>query len=403
MEKNILEPKLDIKTINEILQDTFYFKILLEFKKKLKNVEAKRYLTMFMKYLAITFAYELSICMERCKILDKDAFFKTNMKKRVRDERQWLHQDIANSRKMNNKILQMGINFNDLIYDLNIIVKDEKLLDLNFEDFNEDQDLDFWNSVFYLSEQTLETIFKVFDEIIENDISKLLFKIIDQYQSKNILNKMNNEMNGTRYSYSVFKLFNKFDNLEIIDKIFILYRYRLVSSIIMIDKIFKENELNVSIKPLINLEFNSFLRKYRALIICIIGNDLMKMNSRFSKSILNEIKDNIDKSFFPLNRQQRDNIHYSVITEFSEKELLFLDEMQYKYLNIIYKNFIENINLNIDEDDILMTNFLICCQDKGLTSEEIKLNYESLYLEYYYTKNIDNKNKPFNEMKNDLN
>lgn len=141
MEKNILEPKLDIKTINEILQDTFYFKILLEFKKKLKNVEAKRYLTMFMKYLAITFAYELSICMERCKILDKDAFFKTNMKKRVRDERNWLHQDIANSRKMNNKILQMGINFNELIYDLNIIVKDEKLLDLNFEDFNKVQEL----------------------------------------------------------------------------------------------------------------------------------------------------------------------------------------------------------------------------------------------------------------------
>lgn len=65
------------------------------------------------------------------------------MKKRVRKERQWVHQDITNSRKMKNKILNMGLNFDELVYDLNLIVKDDKILDMNFEKFGENQDLDF--------------------------------------------------------------------------------------------------------------------------------------------------------------------------------------------------------------------------------------------------------------------
>lgn len=242
----------------------------------------------------------------------------------------------------------------------------------------------------------METIFKVFEDNFKIDVSKSIFEITDKYLVKKILNNINNEIVGTRYSYSSFKLFNKSKNLEMVDKVFILYRYRLVSSIIMTDKIFKGNELNVSIEPLVNLEFDKYLRKYRALIICIVGNDLMKMNSSFSKNILNRIDDKIDERFFQLNRKQRNNIHYSEINNFSNDELLYLDEMQYAYLDIIYKCFTDNINLNISEDDILMTNFLNCCKDKGLTSEEIKSNYESLYLEYYYKGNINSQNKSSN-------
>lgn len=35
-----------------------------------------------------------------------------------------------------------------------------------------------------------------------------------------------------------------------------------------------------------------------------------------------------------------------------------------------------------------MTNFLKCCRTKGLTTEEIKENYEKLYLKYYLTGKI---------------
>ena len=260
---------------------------------------------------------------------------------------------------------------------------------MNFEEFGENQDLDFWNSVFYLNEQTVETIFKVFDEKFNVEVSKPLFKITDQYLTQRVLNKVKFKIDGTRYSYSSFKLFNKSENLETVDKIFILYRYRLVSSIITIGAIFEGNELKVTVEPFFNLDFNNYLRKYRALIICIVGNDLMKMNTAFSKTLLNVINNKIDEKFFPLNRKIRDNIHYSVISTFSEEELSYLDKMQHIYLDIIYNYFINNMNINIDNDDILMTNFLNCCRENELTTEEIKTNYENLYLEYYYTGSID--------------
>lgn len=139
--------------------------------------------------------------------------------------------------------------------------------------------------------------------------------------------------------------------------------------------------MTISINPLFSLDFNNYLRKYRALIICIIGNDLSKMNTLFSKTIWNAINDKIDKNFSPLNRRIRDNIHYSIINTFSDEEL--------SYLDIVYNYFINNLNLNIDDDDILMTDFLSCCKEKELTSEEIKADYEKLYLEYYYTGSID--------------
>lgn len=388
-----LNPDFDTITINEIMQDTYFFYMLLELKRKLNDIESKSYLTMFIKGLAITVTYELAVCLEKCGILDKDTFFKQNMKKRVREERQWLHQDITNSKKMKDKIEKMGLNFDELVYDLNLIVKDGKILDMNFEQFGEYEDLDFWNSVFYLNEQVMETIFKVFDEKFKVEVSNSLFDITDKYLTTKILDNVKYKIDGIRYSYSSFKLFNKSKNLEINDKIFILYRYRLVSSIIMIDKIFKDNKLKVFVDPLFSLDFNNYLRKYRALVICILGNDLMKLNTLFSRTILNDINNKIDEKFFPLNRKMRDNIHYTIINIFSNEDLLFLDEMQYKYLNIIYNYFIDNTNLNIDDDDILMTNFLNCCREKGLTPEEIKENYENLYLEYYYTRDIDNQGR----------
>lgn len=141
------------------------------------------------------------------------------MKKRVRKERQWVHQDITNSRKMKNKILNMGLNFDELVYDLNLIVKDDKILDMNFEKFGENQDLDFWNSIFYLNEQTMKTIFKVFDEKFNIELSKPLFEITEPYLTKRMLNKVIYKINGTRYSYSSFKLFCKSENIETVDKI----------------------------------------------------------------------------------------------------------------------------------------------------------------------------------------
>ena len=382
------KPTFNISTINEIMQDTDFFYMLLETKRKLKNIEAKSYLTMFIKGLAVAINYELSVCLENCGILEKDKFFKSNMKNKVRKERQWLHQNICNSNKINKKIQEMGLDFSNEVYDLNVVIKNNKILDINFEQFGEDENLDFWNSVFYLNEQVIETIFKVFDEKFESNISKKLYKMTDAYISEKILNSIKNKINGKRYSYQSYKLFSKSTVLDTIDKIFILYRYRLISSIILIEKVFYGKELKISIDPLFNLDFKNYIRKYKAISICIVGDELMKMNTDFSNSILKDISNQIDAKFFPLNRKVRDNIHYSRINEFSNEEIEYLDTKQSEYLNIIYKHFINKINLDINNDDIFMTNFLKCCKAKGLNAETIKENYEKLYLEYYLTGKI---------------
>lgn len=346
MKNNIQDkPIFDTSAINEIMQDTYFFYMLLEIKRKLKNIEAKSYLTMFIKGLAVALNYELSVCLENCGIIEKDKFFKPNMKNKVRKERQWLHQNICNSNKINKKIQEMGLDFSNEVYDLNVVIKNNKILDINFEQFGDDENLDFWNSVFYLNEQVIETIFKVFDEKFESNISKKLYEMTDVYISGKVLNPIKNKINGKRYSYQSYKLFSKSIELDAIDKIFILYRYRLISSIILIEKVFYGKELKISIEPLFSLDFKNYIRKYKSISICIVGDELMKMNTDFSNSILEEINNKIDAKFFPLNRKMRDNIHYSEINEFSNEEIDYLDTKQSEYLNIIYKHFINKINL----------------------------------------------------------
>ena len=83
-------------------------------------------------------------------------------------------------------------------------------------------------------------------------------------------------------------------------------------------------------------------------------NKLLKMNTKFSNNILVEINHKVDKKFYSINRRMRDNIHYSEISIFSKDEIDFLDKNQNIYLDIIYKHFVDNMNLDINDDDISM-------------------------------------------------
>lgn len=65
----------------------------------------------------------------------------------------------------------------------------------------------------------MKTIFKVFDEKFNIELSKPLFEITEPYLTKRMLNKVIYKINGTRYSYSSFKLFCKSENIETVDKI----------------------------------------------------------------------------------------------------------------------------------------------------------------------------------------
>lgn len=380
---------IPINTIGEILQDSFYFSLLLHIKRSIKDIEIKNYIVMFVKGLSIIFVYELSLFLEEYNLLEKNQYFKTNMKDRVYNERQWVHQCVVNSEKMNLKLDKMGIDFENLIYDMNIILNNSKLVDMNFETFNEDNDLNFWNSVFSILEDVSECIIKA----ISNETMSLekQFKLFDSH-AVDFYSRIANDISLERYAYSTHRLFSLATNLSEIDKIFILYRYRyrLVSSIEFIQKIFDGYNYDIEFENLFFIKFENYIRKIKALVIEIVGKDLMEMNSKYSNEVLENIKEAIiEKEFYSLNRKIRNNIHYLHTSSLTNKELEVIDRNQEKYLKIIRNSFQKNIFISIDNECVQMTNFLKECERLGLTDEEIKKDYERMYLSFLYTGKIE--------------
>lgn len=281
----------------------------------------------------------------------------------------------------------MGIDFKKLVYDMNIVLNDSNLIDMNFETFNEDNDLEFWNGVFSILEDVSECIIKT----ISNKTRALekQFKLFDLY-AVDFYNKITSNISLKRYSYSTYKLFSLTTNLSEIDKIFILYRYRLVSSVEFIQKIFDGYNYDMEFEKMFFIKFENYIRKIKALVIEIVGKDLMKMNSQYSKEVLKNIKEAItEKEFYSLNRKIRNNIHYLHTNSLTNKELEVVDRNQEKYLKVIRNSFYENIFIDIDNECVQMTNFLKECERLGLTDEEIKKDYERKYLSFLYTGKIE--------------
>lgn len=375
---------IPISSINELLQDAFYFSLFLHLKKSLKDSEAKNYMVMFIKGISIVFIYELSLVFEEYDILEQKKFFCEGFdKKRIMEERQWVKQCIVDSESMQEKKAKMGLDFNELFYDMNVIVNNNELLDMNFEIYNENVDLEFWNNVFAVIESVANAIFKALtnNEILLQDVLSTADEIIGNFEEKN-----KNFFTINRYSYSVNKLFSKTSELTEKDKIFIMYRYRMVHSIFSIEKLFKDNMMEFTSGDLIKFNLNRYIKKIKALIITIIGNDLQKMNTLFSKELLQEINDKItNQDFFKINRALRNNIHYSNIRILNKNENEILDINQNIYLKIIENAMIENLYVDIDSECEQMTNFLRACSEQGLSEEEIKKDYEKKYLTFLYT------------------
>lgn len=135
-------------------------------------------------------------------------------------------------------------------------------------------------------------------------------RIEDIYSTLNeILNetaeKMQQEFVCERYSYSVQKLFSGADRLNDIDKILILYRYRLVTSAIRVGKAMPDFSIRIDERKVFDTK--AFMRKYRAVVICIIGSELKAMNTGFAQSIYVDLQNNIgDGSLWRINRKRDD-------------------------------------------------------------------------------------------------
>lgn len=351
----------------------------------IKNPEAKRYLSIFVKNISTIFLHELSVFSEGSQILSKDELFKGNTKKKIREERNSIKRSIYRSNTIKEKSLKMGIEMNKKFYDINIVIdKNNKLLDINLENYNEENKLKFWSDIVYTDEKIAKELLK--DITGKTNVIECIYNILNEKALDNI-QELEEMFTGFRYSYSAYELFKKANNFTNDDKYFIMYRYRLVYSIICVDNFFKKYPLELKIGN-ICINVKNYMLKIKALIIDILGHDILNLNTNFVRKIRLEVKEEIEDytpNFFIINRKIRNNIHYLNIETLQKNDIDKLEKNQNIYLAIIMKNFKNSINININSEVIMFTNFLKLCNKKGFTEEEIQEHYEENYKKFYDT------------------
>lgn len=280
----------------------------------------------------------------------------------------------------------MGLDFNNKVYDMNIIVRNNDLIGMNYEDYMDEinkEDFDFWESLFDFPRRTLEAfILSLNFDINLDDVFENFSEQLEQ-----IASDVENKLFCSRYSYSSYMLFSKSKSLDLIDKVFILYRYRMISSVTNIEYVLPSFEINLGNNCVISLK--KFFRKYKALIIEIVGEELKNMDTEFSSNIKNSFQSDIQNNkFWSLNRAIRNNLHYVETKLLTEEELEIVDHYQSIYLNLINKHIIGNLNIQIDKGCKTMTEFLKACQKKGLTKSDIDKYYYYYYVKFKITGKI---------------
>lgn len=370
------------ETILELFRDLFGFEVILEIKRRMKDLEAKNYVSLFLSMIAPVLVYELADSLEKLKWLNsKKEFFEPGIYNKVQKERmRVLKSVIVDSKRAVSASEQMGLDFTKKVYDMNIVLSGNKLLDMNYETFVDSiKDMDFWNSLFGFPKRTINTLL---DELGTS------YTIEQLYEMEGIstgltgyANRIDTELFPQKYSYSSYKLFCKSSSLDNIDKFFILYRYRMISSTLLLERMLPP--LKVEIKGACIIDISSFMRKWKAVIIEILGKELNRLNTGFGERIRLEIDRRIiDKSFFQYNRKLRNNAHYQKTDILSSEEISIVDRYQNIYLQTIESIILEQLNISIDEECRYMTSFAKDCSERGLSYEDIKRDYPNNYLSH---------------------
>ena len=367
-------------TICEIICDLVCFEFILKIKSLIKDVEVKSYLSRFLKIVAPVYVYEIANALEFFDIVKKKDFFNPGMYKKVQTERmKSIKRVIVKSAQCDDIAREMGLNFNNKVYDMNIILHNKELVEMNYEDYVDkidEEDNEFWESLFDFPRRSLDAFFTSlnFDITINDVLDENLESL------KQIALSVENQLSCNRYSYSTYTLFSDSDILDIRDKIFILYRYRLISSVENIEKSLPS--FNISIGEDCVVSLNKFFRKYSALVIEIVWEELKELNTNFGDMLKKELNSEItNNEFWTLNRAIRTNLHYKETKSLNQEEINLVDRFQHIYFTTIKNAILKNVNINIGKECVRVTNFFNACQKKGLDKEEI-LKYQY----YYYLK-----------------
>lgn len=369
-------------TVKEIVNDLFCFDFILEIKRQMKNEEAKAYLGNFLRTLAPVYIHEISNALHRLGIIPKEQLLSPEYQKLINSERQLsLKKIIVSSKEAEKAIADMGINFKERVYDIRIAVNNNELYDLNFElQIAPVNDFDFWNFLFKLPRTMLKAAFSA----ITPDFNLEEIYTRNSNHLNDIAHRLDDLFSFSSYSYSAFRLFQHANTLEETDKIMILYRYRMIASVGILSQNFPSLHATFGGEQIINID--SFFRKYRALVICIIGDELQRLDTQFANHLKGKINASVGHpDFFRLNRKVRNNLHYETTNVLTESEMNIVHENQQLYLSVIEKAFRSCLHLDIDKECHVMTGFSDAFRKSGLSKEELDKHYYSYYLKYRIT------------------
>lgn len=330
-DKNVNNEK---QQVNEIINDAFWLGFILELKRKVSNTAKKEVLSSFLIYFSSIFTCE-TLKSDYGGLSGKRNITSTQINDYRMNNLKYIHN--MESKDTKKLITEMGIDFENYVFDLNLFVNNDNLIDTNFRNWNSNKE-----EYFELLDGIVATPFRWIEILLPGlfeEIEETLVDLIDKY-----LNNID-EFKLEKKPYASSKLFSG-ANINNNEKVYILQRYGLVKTIILLEKLMEESIVfNIG-----NMEINSnhFFIKIRAIIIELFWNDNKKHLPILNKIFqLNNVQ--IDKKFYALNRRIRDNIHYNWISDIKKEEYQVVSNYQHIYLKNVIKVFDEYINIKFDD------------------------------------------------------
>lgn len=316
----------------EILNDSFWLGIILTIEDKIINEEYKYILSDFLLFFSSIFCVE-TINYRFGEIKNKN-FIKDSEIKKLR--KSYLKKcPLYSSKDISAIIKEMGINFDEYVFDIVVFLLNDELIDINSRMWNK-RKWDLYNSIIMSPRNWIKNCLPENNEIFERLRETYVEEFISRFNKKRIIKK----------SYSTYKLFD--NTLSYNEKVYILQRIGLIKTILMISNEFcNGNYIKINEKEGLCLNFNKFLIKAKATIIELIWNDNKSNDIPVLKDIMEKISYEMDENFYKLNRKCRDNIHYGFYNKINDIQYKELSCMQDFYLNYVVKEFEKKLNLKL--------------------------------------------------------
>ncbi len=316
----------EFRITNEIINDAFWLSYISELKRNIDDYNQKEILSLFLLTFSSVF------CEETLRagygVMGKDTITTEKEISNFRNDNLKMCFK-TNSETAKQVISEMGIDLENYVFDIILLIADSKIVDINFRSWRYDKEKEY-----KLLECVISTPNAWMDALVPNWHVTMLDKMKKRMEVH--LTKIS-RIQVLKKSYSSYKLFcNSSINND--NKLYILQRYGLVQIVKFMDSLFGVN-ITFHINKLI-ITSRIFMAKCKALLIEIFYNDFKHNNSiTVLEDIFSQNKKDIPDEFYALNRKLRDNIHYGDYHYLTESQLATVIKFQDIYLKNVMNFF----------------------------------------------------------------